>query len=319
MRPSAAFLSIVVVLAAACSQADDGARATDQLRPVISLAQARDVLARYQDINNRANAARDGRLISTIETGAALRESLSSYKVAEVLKAPKFKAFTHDNPSFYVPRVAGFPKWFAVHATSGTGKRLGHGTMLFEQQKAGAPWLRTTGPDLFKAHRKPLPVALGPDGYAAAVAPSDRRLTGAATRHVACLNSGTGSGTCTGMTPGLWTNEAVGEIRKRRRGFGESRWSMTSAWKVSRSVAGPLRTPDGVLFWYELVEEVRHINQGGGDAIPLPKELGAIAGLTQVRSQATITNEYQFAAVVTSSGEVDVIASEDHTAKFQGE
>ncbi|MFD0856606.1 hypothetical protein ACFQ07_30520, partial [Actinomadura adrarensis] len=158
-----------MVLAAACSHADEGARATAQPRPAISLDQARQVLTRFQDINNRANAARDARLISTIEAGAGLRESLSAYKVTEALKAPKSKAFTYDSPAFYVPKVVGFPKWFAVHGTVGKGKRRGHGTLVFEQRTAGAAWLRTAGPDLLKGHLRPLPVALGPDGYATAV------------------------------------------------------------------------------------------------------------------------------------------------------
>jgi hypothetical protein len=313
------FLPIVMVLAAACSHTDQGAQATARPRPAISPAQARQVLTRFQDINNRANAARDDRLISTIEAGAGLRESLSAYKVAKALKTPKFKAFTYDNPSFYIPKVAGFPKWFAVHGTVSKGKQRGHGTLLFEQDKAGAAWLRTAGPPLLKAHRRPLPVALGPDGYASAVAPGDGRLAGAAARHAACLNSATtGKGTCAGMAPGTWTSEAAGEIRRLRRKFGKTGWSVTSAWKVSRPVAGPLRTPDGVLFWYELEEELKFFNDKGHEPISLGKDWAALADRTEVLLQATITREYQFAAIATAR-EIDVIASKGSPTKVRAD
>ncbi|MFD0851030.1 hypothetical protein ACFQ07_02250, partial [Actinomadura adrarensis] len=138
-------------------------------------------------------------------------------------------------------------------------------------------------------------------------------------RHAACLNSATtGHGSCAGLAPGTWTSEVTGEIRRLRRRFAKTGWSVTSAWKVSRPVAGPLRTPDGVLFWYELEEELKYFNAKGHGPIVLSKELGALAGWREVLLQARIIREHQFAAIVTAR-EIDVIASKSSSTKARAD
>ncbi|MBW8487546.1 hypothetical protein [Actinomadura parmotrematis] len=154
------------------------------------------------------------------------------------------------DPVFYVPRLAGYPRWFAAAAPAGKKQALA----VFVQDKAGdawraAHWIETAG-------RLPEP-SFDAQGYA--VAADDRALP---TAHADYLASGDQSA--------LVPDAASARARAAKVG----------GWKAEpgRFSPGPgasyaLRTKDGgALVWYGLTQQQ---TLTGGDRGDLPADVRA--------------------------------------------
>ena len=134
MRRHLAALTAVILPVSACGSLGTA-------HPALTKIQAEQVLANYQNVNNRANGELDGNLLATVETGAQLEMDRAGYRLRAV-KKDKYTPFTYSRPSYYIPRQGGFPKWFAVNATSGNTRHA----LLFVQDRQGGPWLLTADP-----------------------------------------------------------------------------------------------------------------------------------------------------------------------------
>ncbi|WMD05584.1 hypothetical protein [Streptomyces sp. FXY-T5] len=146
--------------------------------PALSAAQARDVITRYSEINNEANAERDRRLLDTVEDGPLYAMSLSDYTETEGLPAKDrkpYKAWSYDITSakLYIPRLAdGQEGWFAAALSSEKGKAPSR-LAVFAERPQHERWEMVSVVDL---DSQKLPdVALDREGYATAMAANDNK------------------------------------------------------------------------------------------------------------------------------------------------
>lgn len=267
--------------------------------PALTKAQAARVLAHYESVNNRANAALDGDLLGTVETGAQLDMDRAGYRLRRVTKA-RYAAFDYASPVYYIPRETGFPKWFAVDAVTGATRHA----LLFVQERRGAPWLLTADPFPSAPLRD---VVLDRDGYAAAVSLDDTHTAlppgRVAAAHAAALGQGA-SGMGTGpYTTGAHTALVKVEAALRRKGV-----TLDSRFVPDRQRAFALRTTGGgALVWYVVRQTESYavpkagLIGGGGDLT------GLISGT--VRHHLNTTALIQYLAVVPAHGAPRVIGT----------
>lgn len=187
--------------------------------PVISEAEARQVLERYDTENNAANAALDGDRLAGVEGGELLEGSLAAYRADRLTKDRKpYEPFTHLEPRFWIPRGSGYPRTFvAVAATRADDEN--QAVVHFVQDSPGAPWKA-----VFTAHARvgDPPASASPERQAvpkledvARDASGAARTTpvgaagGVCERYAALLSvSGDSLDTTDpGLAPGSWTTE----------------------------------------------------------------------------------------------------------------
>jgi hypothetical protein len=297
MRRQLAVLAAVILPVSACGSLGTA-------HPAIAKTQAEQVLANYQRVNNRANAALDGNLLATVETGAQLEMDRAGYLLRKAKKDDSYTPFTYSHPAFYIPRQDGFPRWFAVEATSSTKAATTRHALLFTEDHAGAPWLLTADP--FPS--SPLTgINLDKDGYATAVSPHDTNAAvepgKVADAHAALLSSGTG-----GMAAGPYTSQSRDALAKvedelRKRGV-----TLTSDFSPDQQRSYALRmTGGGALVWYVVRQSERY------DMVD-PGTIGAdgdLAGLVsgRVGHHLSSTALIQYLAVVPDHGDTQVIGT----------
>jgi hypothetical protein len=291
MRRHLAVLTALILPVSACGT---------PAHPALSKVQAQQVLANYQSVNNRANAAMDGRLLATVETGAQLEMDRAGYRLRQAKKERKYTPFTYAAPAYYIPRLKGYPKWFAVDAASGNTRHA----LLFTQDHAGGPWLLAADP--FPSSALSV-ITLDKDGYATAVDPRDthtalepEKVAGA---HAALLSAGSGD-----MAAGPYTTDsrdALGKVQSelKRRGV-----TLTSDFAPDQQRAFALRTTGGgAMVWYVVRQSERYdmVDAGtvGAD--------GDLAGLVTGRIGHHLSSValIQYLAVVPAQGETRVIGS----------
>ena len=162
-----------------------------------------------------------------------------------------FPPFTYTASTFYIPRQRGYPRWFAVDATSGKTRHA----LLFVQDKSGGPWLLSADPFPTTALSG---IALDKDGYAKAVDPDDTHTElspeKVAGEHAASLTTG-----ATGMAPGPFTSDSRNALVKVQTGLSHRGVTLTTDFQPDRQRVFALRTIDGgALVWYVLRQTERY-------------------------------------------------------------
>ena len=119
--------------------------AAPERRPAVTLADARAVVQRYNQLNNQANQARDTRLSETIEADPTLAQTRAGFLIGQKLDAAgkdKSKPFTYTDPQIGAPEFGSYPMRFVV--SSGVSNAPGSRQLgVWQRQSAGAPWLLT--------------------------------------------------------------------------------------------------------------------------------------------------------------------------------
>ena len=114
-------------------------------RPAVTLADGQAVIKRYNELNNKANQARDAKQSEAIEGDPTLAQTRAGYQIDRKLDADgkkKIKPFTYTDPQIGAPEFASYPMRFVV--TSGVSddpasRQLG----VWQRQTAGTPWVLT--------------------------------------------------------------------------------------------------------------------------------------------------------------------------------
>ncbi|WP_406298764.1 hypothetical protein OG948_25965 [Embleya sp. NBC_00888] len=140
--------------------------------------EAGKVLHDYEVQNNQAYANRDLPLNARVETGSLGALDQAGLKILSFTdprgnlgKAP----IKHERPEFLIPKVIGWPKWFAVHSTPNFNNAKPQ-LLVFVKANPDAVWQAAWGPTL----QSPLPeLRRDADGYLEPVAPNAAGLAAA--------------------------------------------------------------------------------------------------------------------------------------------
>ena len=267
--------------------------------PAVSKQQAAQVLADYQSANNQANRTLDDSALSSIETGAQLSMDAAAYKMRRVTKQ-KFTDFSFTKPTFYIPRLTGYPRWFAVDALSdpSTKGQPVHHALLFRQETPGAPWRLAADPYVSGDSTPLSDIELDKDGFATRVSPDAGQLalppSKVAPAHAELLTSGPAAHGAVGMAKGPQTSQAYDALQQARGGFAKLGVNLTSRFTPSGQPTYALLTTDGgAIVWYVLQQvETYAANKPGtisvtGDLVGL-----APAGRVEKRLDTTVLVQY---------------------------
>ncbi len=114
-------------------------------RPAVTVADATAVVAKYNELNNKANQTRDDKLAATIEAEPTLAQTLAGYQIGRKVDAAGKelgKPFTFTDPIVGAPEFTAYPMRFVV-TTGVSGSADTRQLGVWERQSAGAPWLLT--------------------------------------------------------------------------------------------------------------------------------------------------------------------------------
>ncbi|MFB6723716.1 hypothetical protein ACFCV3_26280 [Kribbella sp. NPDC056345] len=114
-------------------------------RPAVTIADAKAVVTKYSELNNKANQTRDNKLAATIEAEPTLAQTLAGYQIGRKLDAAGKtleKPFTFTDPVVGAPEFTAYPMRFVV-TTGVSGSTDTRQLGVWERQSAGAPWLLT--------------------------------------------------------------------------------------------------------------------------------------------------------------------------------
>ncbi|MGW0290644.1 hypothetical protein [Streptomyces tuirus] len=100
---------------------DDGKAADGKPQGVVSQAEAKKIADHYEQVNNKANATQDEKLLATVEAGQVYAMDKATYTLVETWPSKEQKAyakpFSYRDRQYLIPEK-GTATWFAVRATS---------------------------------------------------------------------------------------------------------------------------------------------------------------------------------------------------------
>jgi hypothetical protein len=123
----------------ASADADSSRQA--ERKPPVSVAEATDIVRRYDEANNAANARYDTAALHQIETAPAVVTSEARLVQARALRQT-VEQVTHPPRQVVIPRTTGYPRWFVALAPvvkSGAATPRAK-YLLFVQDAAKGPW-----------------------------------------------------------------------------------------------------------------------------------------------------------------------------------
>jgi hypothetical protein len=140
-----AVLTSLLLMATGCVAVPEKNTSQGATRPAVTLADGQAVVKRYNEINNKANQARDPKLSETIEGDPTLAMTRAGYQIDSKIDAAgknKAKPFSYTEPEIGAPQFSSYPMRFVV--ASGVSddpqsRQLG----VWERQSAGTPWVLT--------------------------------------------------------------------------------------------------------------------------------------------------------------------------------
>lgn len=141
-----------------------------QAPPVITRAQAQQVLARYTTLDNEANLARSNALLAGIEAGSSYPMDTGTYR-GERSADPsnsKYTPISYQQAVYDIPRMAAsaYPKWFVARALNhSAGAPSVFEYLVFAQTAAGTPWRDIDEPFIL-SHVVVPQIAVDAQGYA---------------------------------------------------------------------------------------------------------------------------------------------------------
>lgn len=314
LTPSALLALSPALLLTGCGGGSGPAQAAGA--PALTKAQATQVLNSHMAAANKAAERFDGGVLAGTETNPQLEMDTAAYKLQQAIKR-KPAAIAYTSPTFYIPRLSGFPRWFVADVTEGKTRRA----LLFTQDGQEAPWLLTAAP---YASGKPLSgIALDRAGFATSVRADDTELgaspTKLATAHAALLTGGPKAPGADGLAVGPQTTQSYDALRKAQDQLKKSGVTLHSQFVKHTTPVYALRTVDGgAMVWYVLQQnESYRATQPGklavsGDVIGLAPARAArthlgttvliqYLGKVPRRGPATVTGMYRKAVKATAS------------------
>ncbi|MFD0685268.1 hypothetical protein [Actinomadura fibrosa] len=299
----AAVLAAVTAAAAGCA----GGSSASADPPALTKARAQQVLASFAAGANQAGPRLDRKKLPRIEANPQLKMDVASFKLRRAIgQRPDPVAFTR--PAFYIPRLHGYPHWFAADAVTGTGDRAVRHALLFTQTKPGAPWLLAADP--YPQDAALSRIALDSDGYATAVDPGAKGLAITPARlpaaHAALLTRGPGAPGASTLAEGPRTHRAYRALRQGESTLAKQGVTLSSRFSTTSYAIHALRTRGGgALVWYVLKQnEAYSASQRGRLAVS--GDLVGLAPATAAKNRMDTIVLVQYLATVPPKGRATV-------------
>ncbi|MFD0901455.1 hypothetical protein [Actinomadura sediminis] len=304
-RPVVAALAVPCLLGAAagCGESPSGAPAAADGPPALSRAQAERVLASYTAAADRAGQKLDRRALTAIETDPQLSMDAAMFKKyrATRQRPPKL---SFAKTTFFIPRIQGHPRWFAVGAGGGGGAGSRPHAMLFTQEKAGGPWLLAADP-------APGDGALGrvkldDQGFAEPVAPEADGLAVAPARlpraHATLMTDGPDASGAAAFADGPTTGRAYQALQQVTKSLAGQGVELSSTFAPAPYRVYALRTKDGgALVWYAMKQYEAYSAAKRG-SLAVSGDLVGLAPARSVRTRLKTMVLTQYLAVVPPDG-----------------
>jgi hypothetical protein len=140
----------------------------------LTMAEAKTVLAGYDDTINKADAAFSPSVLGTADGQGSYALIAGGYKQQQASRSKPTAAYTSQSPQFYIPlESAAYPHWFAVQVdnvtTGNKPANLGTRYLVFQQSSAGSNWQEVDQP---RTLGTPPTVVVSSAGYATAISSS---------------------------------------------------------------------------------------------------------------------------------------------------
>lgn len=299
---------LAATVTAGCSgNTTSAASGKPQGTPALTKAQAQQVLTSFADGVNQAGRTFSGKALRSVEADPQLSMDVAALKLRRsVRQRPPKLAFT--NPSFYIPRLTGYPRWFAADAVSGEGKRALRHALLFTQAKQGAPWLLAADP--YPADTALSRVALDPEGYATPVGPNGKGLAVAPAKlpqaHAALLTNGPGTSGASVLADGAKTSETYKALKQGEKVLAGRGVTLSSRFSPTEYSIYALRTKDrGAVVWYVLKQNEAYSSSRRG-RLAVSGDLVGLAPTRAARTRMDTTVLVQYLATVPPKGRATV-------------
>ncbi|TDD36519.1 hypothetical protein E1287_10905 [Actinomadura sp. KC06] len=301
---------LAAALGTGCSEGSPSSAEAEKraAAPALSKAQAQQVLDAYTAEANRAGRKLDRTVLPGIEADPQLSMDDASLKLRRVIKRPP-PTVRFTNTSFYIPRVSGYPHWFAAGAVTGQGKRSMRHALLFTQAKAGAPWLLTANP--YPTSDALSNIALDPEGFATSVDADERKGLAAApgkvpAAHAALLTDGPGAANASLMADGAQTSETYKALKQGEKTLAGRGVTLSSRFSPSQYRVFALRTKDrGALVWYVLKQNEAYSSSKRG-RLAVGGDLLGLVPVKAARTRMDTTVLVQYLAAVPPKGRATV-------------
>ncbi|WP_067453584.1 hypothetical protein [Actinomadura macra] len=301
-------LSLVSCLLTAVAAAGCGSKSSAGADPpALTRAQAQQVLASFTDGANRAGRRLDRLALRAIEADPQLSMDTAAFRLRRVIRQ-RPPTLRLSQVVYYIPRMSGYPRWFAADAATGSGKRTVRHALLFTQAKAGQPWLLAADPyPLAPALNK---VALDPEGYATPVDPraeglaiTPERLPGV---HASLLTDGPSAAGVSVLADGPRTHQTFEALRHGEQALSKRGITLSSRFSVAPYGVYALRTRDrGALVWYVLKQNEAYSAPNRG-TLAVSGDLIGLAPTRAARNRMDTTVLVQYLATIPPKGRVTV-------------
>lgn len=298
---------LAAALTAGCSGGSSAEAAKPRGTPALTQAQAQGVLASYAKGANRAGRRFSGKALRAVETDPQLSMDVAALKLRRAIRQrPPKLAFT--STTFYIPRLTGYPHWFAADAVTGKGDRAVRHALLFTQAKAGAPWLLASDP--YPSEAALSKVALDPDGFATPVDPAAKNLAVAPGKlpgaHAALLTDGPHASGASLIADGAKTSETYKALKQGERTLAGRGVTLSSRFSPAPYKVYALRTKDrGALVWYVLKQNEAYSATKRG-RLAVSGDLVGLAPARAARTRMDTTVLVQYLATVPPKGRATV-------------
>lgn len=299
---------LAAALSAGCSGSSSSAGSAEpEGEPPLTKAEAEKVLASYTAAVDRAARTFSPKPLRTVETDPQFTMDVAALKFRRAVKQRPTKLhFT--NTSFYIPRLTGYPQWFAAGAATVRNKQTVRHALLFTRAKADAPWLLTVAPQVGDTALSK--VALGSDGYATPVAPDAKDLAVAPGRlpaaHAALLTEGPRAAGASVLAEGTQTTETYKALKEGEKTLAGRGVTLSSRFAAAPYDVYALRTRDrGALVWYVLKQKEAYSSSRPG-RLSVSGDLVGLAPAGSGRTRMDTTVLVQYLAAVPPEGRATV-------------
>lgn len=315
--------AVLGTLVAGCGTGDaggDGGKApASPSRPAaaasVTEAQAKAIFARYQKVNNKANAQVSDELLRSNETGPMLEADLAGNKRIRGKHEKKIAAFFYRDPQFYIPRTTG-PAWFAVTAAETVD---GNTELLVFVDTGGGAYKAAVGVWLAKGKKFPA-IARDADGSATAVTDGAALGVGArVSEYLTTAARGKQPPAGLALAPGPLTSKLGKSWDKtvRRINDGVS-WAGGTSWKVRDKPVYALKTADGGALVMNVSDQKQIYTAMRENVWYQPDSVYFGLGPKRYYERFSGGRLWEFATHVPPSGPADVVARATHAISASG-